>query len=264
MSTSSSNLSDHWPEYLMEAACLGLFMISACAFGVLLEHPMSPVHQTFDSSSLRRALGGIAMGLTSIALVCSPWGKRSGAHLNPALTLTYLSLGKIQGKDAFFYVVAQFMGGILGIQVADLLIGLPLRHGAVNYVATTPGTGYTLAAAFGAEFAISMLMMLTVLFVSNNRAISRFTPFVAGTLVALYIWIEAPVSGMSMNPARTFGSAFGAHDWNALWIYFAAPLLGMMAAGQVYARIFGPQAVLCAKLHHHNRARCIFHCNFAE
>src|SRR5947209_10287552 len=81
------SIAGHWPEYLIEAAGLGLFMLSACTFGVLLEHPMSPVSAWIESPMARRALIGIAMGLTAIGIVYSPWGKRSGAHLNPALTL---------------------------------------------------------------------------------------------------------------------------------------------------------------------------------
>lgn len=253
----------HWPEYLMEGACLGLFLISAAAFGVLLEHPQASVHQAIDSPLLRRALGGLAMGLTSVALVCSPWGRRSGAHMNPALTMTYWSLGKIHALDAWFYLAAQFLGATLGIQIADLLIGMPLRHGAVNYVVTVPGQGFSKGEAFAAEFAISCLLMLVVLYVSNHKRLSRWTPFFAGSMVALYIFLEAPVSGMSMNPARTFGSAWGANEWTALWVYFAAPLLGMLCAGQIYARCFGADRVLCAKLHHHNSERCIFrYCRF--
>ncbi|MBY0503077.1 MAG: aquaporin [Bryobacteraceae bacterium] len=211
-----------------------------------------------------RAIGGIAMGLTSIALVCSPWGQRSGGHMNPALTLTFFSLGKISWRDAVAYVIAQFAGGILGIQVAALLIGAPLAHGGVNYVATTPGKDYGVAAAFGAEMLISGLLMLVVLYVSNSCWLSRFTPAVAGSMVALYIWIESPVSGMSMNPARTLGSAIAAQEWTALWIYFVAPLTGMLAAGQLYARSVGIHRILCAKLHHHNSSPCIFRCNFSE
>ena len=64
----------HWPEYLMEAAALGTFMISACVFGVLLGHPASAVHQAIESDVLRRIITGIAMGLTAIAIFCSPWG----------------------------------------------------------------------------------------------------------------------------------------------------------------------------------------------
>src|SRR5438128_12411474 len=132
----------HWPEYLMEAAALGMFMVSACTFGVLLQNvPGLP----------RRVLGGIAMGLTAVAIISSPWGQRSGAHMNPALTLTFLSLGKIAPWDAVFYVVAQFAGGVAGVLVSRWVIGFPLGHSAINYVVTVPGP---LGAwvAFGAEF----------------------------------------------------------------------------------------------------------------
>jgi aquaporin Z len=101
-----------------------------------------------------------------------------------------------------------------------------------------------------------------VLNCSNHRRLSRYTPYFAGLLLAVYISIEAPISGMSMNPARTFGSAFSAHSWTALWVYFTAPLVGMMLAAELYARTRGLQRVFCAKYHHHNPARCIFRCNF--
>jgi aquaporin Z len=84
----------------------------------------------------------------------------------------------------------------------------------------------------------------------------------AGMLVASYIVFEAPVSGMSLNPARTLGSAVHAHVWTALWVYFTAPLLGMLAAAQLYVSTRGLDAVLCAKLHHENLQRCIFRCNY--
>ena len=247
----------------MEAAELGLFMLSACTFGVLLEHPMSSVNQAIDSAFVRHLLGGLAMAATAICIFLSPWGKRSGAHLNPSVTLNYYLLGKIEGRDAALYIVFQFLGGIGGVLLADLLLGPPVRHTAVNYAVTMPGH-YGVAAALLAEVIISFGMMLTVLLVSNHKRLSRWTPWFAATLIALYITFEAPISGMSMNPARTFGSAFVAREWSALWIYFAGPLLGMFLAGQLYVARFGAHKVFCAKLHHHNRARCIFRCNFGE
>jgi aquaporin Z len=96
----------HWPEYLMEAAGLGIFMVSACGFGTLLEYPASPVRQAIPDPLARRALMGLAMGLTAIALVYSPWGKRSGAHLNPAVTWTFWRLGKVAPRDALAYPLA--------------------------------------------------------------------------------------------------------------------------------------------------------------
>src|ERR1700757_2234611 len=95
-----ASLTSHWPEYLIEAALLGAFMVSACIFGALYEFPHSPVHGAITSSLLRRILMGISMGLTAIALIYSPWGKQSGAHINPSVTITFLRLGKVKAWDA--------------------------------------------------------------------------------------------------------------------------------------------------------------------
>ncbi len=255
---------NHWPEYLMEAAALGTFMISACVFSVLLEHPSSPLHQALEDSALvRRALIGLAMGLTAVGIISSPWGQRSGAHMNPSVTFTFLALGKVAPWDALFYVLFQFMGGVGGVLVASVLIGPPLQHSAINYVVTVPGPGGP-GLAFLAEFVISMLLMSTILAVSNSRRLSRFTPLFAGTLVATFITVEAPLSGMSINPARTFGSAFSANEWTALWLYFSAPLAGMLLAAALYRFRRGVHAVFCAKLHHCNGQRCIFRCRFGD
>ena len=112
----------HWPEYLMEAAGLGLFMIAAFAFATVLEHPASPVRQAISESLPRRFLMGLAMGTTAIAIIYSPWGKQSGAHINPSTTLTFFRLGKIKPSDAVFYVMFQFAGGLLGAVVAAALL----------------------------------------------------------------------------------------------------------------------------------------------
>lgn len=251
-------LKQHWPEYLMEAAELGAFMVSACAFGALLEHPASPVHQAIADGNLRRVLMGLAMGLTAVGIIYSPWGKQSGAHFNPSVTLTFWRLGKVKGADAFFYTLAQFSGGVLGVVLMAALLPGALSDPAVNYVATLPGN-FGVGVALFAEFIISFLLMSVVLRVSNTARLARYTGLFAGALAATYISLEAPISGMSMNPARTFGSAFGAQLWTALWLYFTAPPLGMLAAAQVYLWQKGKQQVACAKLHHQNDKRCI-HC----
>jgi aquaporin Z len=263
-STAWSAITRHWPEYLIEAAALGAFMISACVFGVLLEHPSSPANQLLaDNNLVRRALGGLAMGSTAIGIFYSPWGQRSGAHMNPAVTLTFLTLGKIAPWDALFYVMFQFLGGIAGVLVANFLIGSALQHSAVNYAVTVPGPGGPWI-AFIAEFVISMLMMSTVLWVSNSRRLSRYTPLFAGVLIATFITFEAPLSGMSMNPARTVGSAFHAGEWTALWIYFAAPTMAMFLASVLYRFRKGAHKVFCAKLHHCNNQPCIFNCRYGD
>ena len=131
----------------------------------------------------------------------------------------------------------------------------------MSYAATVPGPGGA-GVAFVAELLISFFLMIVVLTVSNRPGLNRFTGLCAGALVASYIVFEAPLSGMSMNAARTVGSAMYAQVWTALWIYFTAPLLGMLAAAQLYAATRGMQMVLCAKLHHDNSQRCIFRCSY--
>ncbi len=221
----SAALVQHWPEYLMEAAGLGFFMISACLFGTLLEHPSSGLHRLIPDAMMRRGLMGLARA------------------------------------DTIFYVLAQFAGGLAGVYLCALLLGARLDDPAVKYVATLPGER-GVGAAFAAEAVISFVLMFVILNVSNNRSISRYTPLFAGALVATYIFVEAPVSGMSMNPARTFASALPARMWTALWVYFTAPPLGMLLAAQTYLKLRGASAVRCAKLHHDNPMRCIFRCNY--
>jgi len=256
-----SAATEHWPEYLIEAICLGLFMVSACSFTVLLQHPASAIRQMLPSAVVRRLLTGVGMGATAIALVYSPWGKQSGAHLNPSVTLAFFRLGKIELWDACFYVVAQFIGGILGVLFSSLIWGRAIAEQNVRYAATLPGPRGT-RVAFVAEMVISFVMMTMILNVSNSAHITRFTGVIAGALVATYVTLESPLSGMSMSPARSFASAATGELWNSLWIYFTAPPLGMMLAAQVYLWLRGKDAVFCAKLHHDNDRRCIFRCNY--
>ena len=110
---------------MIEAACLGLFMMSAGLFGTLLGATESPVHEAVAHPFLRRALMGLAMGATAVAIFYSPWGKQSGAHINPATTLTFCRLGKVAPQDTICYVVAQFLGGLFGVYLICALLGCP-------------------------------------------------------------------------------------------------------------------------------------------
>jgi aquaporin Z len=249
----------HWPEYLIEAVAIGTFMVSAAVFAAVLYHPSSPFSGAISNELARRALMGLAMGATAVAIIYSPWGQRSGAHMNPAVTLTFFRLGKVAPSDFVGYITAQFIGAIVGIAAAALALGGLVSDPSVNYVTTLPGPPGDVV-AFAAEALISFVLMLTVLTVSNHPRAAPFTGVCAGLLVWTYITVEAPLSGMSMNPARTFGSALLARDFPGLWIYFTAPPLGMLLAAELYTRRFGVQRVLCAKLHHPHNGPCIFGC----
>ena len=134
-----SALRNHWPEYLMEGAELGLFMISACVFVVLLEHPASSIHQAIANGTLRRILIGLAMGLTAIAIIYSPLGKRSGAHFNPSVTFTFYRLGRVEWWDAVFYSLAQFVPtGGEGSREGLSCHNVCSRHGEIALVLPIP------------------------------------------------------------------------------------------------------------------------------
>jgi aquaporin Z len=253
-------LREHWPEYAIEAWALGTFMVSAAAFATLFEYPASPLNRAIADGDVRRALIGIAMGLTAIALIYSPWGQRSGAHMNPAVTLAFLRLGKVRAWDAAFYVLAQFAGGTLGVLASFAVLGAALSDPPVSFAVTLPGTPGPWV-ALGAEFTISALLMLVVLGVSSHTTLAKYTGLCAGVLVATFIAIEAPLSGMSMNPARSFASALPAGAWNGFWIYVLAPLAGMQFGALLHLLRAGRQGTPCAKLMHGRRQRCI-HCGY--
>jgi aquaporin Z len=251
----------HWPEYLAEAALLGAFMVAAATVTSLVEHP-ALLRDTLPSPLLRRLLIGLAMGLTAIALIYSPWGKQSGAHLNPSVSLAFYRLGRIERVDLLFYVCAQFAGAIAGIGLAAALLSGFIAAPEVNYVATLPGDAGPVA-AFAGEAAISFVLMTVVLAASNTPRLARFTGVFAGCLVATCITVEAPLSGMSMNPARSFGPTLFTGAWTVLWIYVTAPLAGMLAAAHAFQWVRGGRPAICAKLHHQNGRRCIFRCGYA-
>lgn len=212
---------------------------------------------------MRRLVVGLAMGITAVAIIYSPWGKQSGAHINPAVTLSFLRLGKIREWDAVFYIVAQFIGGVAGVVLTAAVIGQPIAEKHVNYVVTIPGKA-GIGVAFLAEFMMSYGLMTAILIFTNRKNLASFTGLLAGSLVAIYIIVEAPFSGMSINPARSFGSALPAGVWTGFWIYLIAPPAGMLLAAETYIRIKGIKNVICAKLHHHNDKRCIFNCGYKK
>jgi aquaporin Z len=254
-------LKRNWPLYVYEAIELALFMLSASAFTIFLFDPSWPTCHLLPSTIIRRVLMAIAMGITAVLIIHSPMGKRSGAHFNPAITLTYLRLGKIGLWDAVFYVSFQFIGGLFGVAVAAAIFGSSLSKPAVDYVVTVPGR-YGTAAAFFAELFMATVFMTVVLLLSNRAHLAIYVSYSVGVLIALYTFFFAPVSGFSINPARTTGSAFFANVWTEGWLYFVAPLLGMFCAAELYASINGDARVLCAKLHPDPAFPCPFVCNF--
>jgi aquaporin Z len=250
-------LSRHWPEYGMEAAGLGVLMVALCSFATLLFHPDSPLLPVVDNAAVRRLLMGLAMGATALALVYSPWGKQSGAHFNPAVTLAFFRLQRVSGPDATWYVLAQGSGAMLGVGIMAALFGDWLSHPAIHYVATMPGPRGA-ALTWFAESVMSLLLMAIVLTASNSRRFARWTGVFASLLTVANVSVLVPLVGTSLNPARSLASAVPAHDWRDIWVYLTAAPVGMLMAAALYVQRHGAAAVFCAKLHHQNDRRCIF------
>jgi aquaporin Z len=251
----------HWPEYLFEGLELGAFMLAACAFGTLLFYPESFVVLSVRSSALRLVLMGVAMGGTAIAIILSPMGRRSGAHFNPIVSFTFFCLGRMHRLDAFLYIASQFAGGAVGVLIARILIGRQLASPSVRYVVTVPGH-FGVLPAFLAEFLMGLVTMTVVLQSGNRPRLSGITWLLVGLLVATYVIAFSPVSGFSLNPARTISSALFAGVWTAMWLYLTAPLLGMLVAASLFILTSGSEAVLCAKVYHDLHSPCPFHCRF--
>ena len=251
---------EHWPEYLIEGWALGTFMLSASIVVVLLESRQLPFREMIPSPLVRRMLVGMATGLTALTLIYSRWGRQSGAHMNPAVTLAYLRLGLVHPIDGLFYILSQAIGGTLGVLAGFLLTVGILAAPEARWVVTVPGPGGPFV-ALGAEFLMAMSLMLVVLQFSSAPHLRRFTGCAAALLIAIFITVEAPYSGMSINPARTLASAFPSQIWTAFWIYLLAPPLGMIAAAEVHRWLSGGRLRHCAKLCHDDRTRCI-HCGY--
>ena len=203
----------------MEAAELATLMFCICGAGTLFYGRNSPLANVGLSWTTRSTLMGVVVASATFLIIRSPFGRRSGAHFNPALTVAYLSLRRIHRWDALSYVVAQFTGGIVGVFLAHQLFGTNLSDFPVRYVVTIPGRNGTIV-AFVAELLTSFVLMEVVLVATNHPRLAKFSPFFVASVTVFYYVFSTSISGYSVNPARSFSSALFAHIWQGIWVYF--------------------------------------------
>jgi aquaporin Z len=250
----------NWPEYAIEGWALGMFMMSACVATVLLYHPRSPAFSLVENDFWKRVVMAFAMAGTAVAIIYSRWGKRSGAHMNPAFTLSFWAMGKIKTVDAVYYALFQFVGGVAGALLAYVLTAGLVADPQANWAVTIPGPQGA-AAALLSEMIIAFILMFVVAVMLDSR-FDQLTGLAAGGLIFLYVLYESPYSGFGMNPARSFASALPSGTWTAFWIYVIAPPLGMLSAVFVHSRVLGmPAKFKQPKLMPNHVTRCI-HCGF--
>jgi aquaporin Z len=152
------------------------------------------------------------------------------------------------------------MGGLAGISIVGLLLGSMLRDPPTLWIVTRPGA-HGAVVALVAEFVVAFVAMETILVTAALPATTKFTGAFVAALVFLFISFESPLSGFSMNPARSFGSAAVSGRWTAFWIYVLAPPSGMLAAVLLKHWLRWAPSSNCAKLVRNGSQRCI-HCGY--
>ncbi|GLV56004.1 aquaporin [Dictyobacter sp. S3.2.2.5] len=247
----------HWPEYgaeLLGTAFLLFFGISAGIFDFDTSFPL--VH-LLPNQGLRLLITGLLFAGGGALVALSPPGMLSGGHINPAVSLAFWLQGKMHHSDLAGYLLGQFLGAIIGSALVVLAWGEHAYRAGVGR--TVPGAGYPLWFVFLMEVGMTFLLVFFIfLFVSHHR-LMRWTPFMVWILVAVLVWLGAPVSGTSLNPARSFGPAFVSWFWQDQWLYWLAPVAGALCAVGVFRLLTANKRdVLTGKLFHMPHYRSVF------
>ncbi|ROQ30899.1 aquaporin Z [Frondihabitans sp. PhB188] len=236
-----------WLCELLGTAIVLLVGISAICFDFGTSSPLRALPM-----STRLLLTGLIFAGTGSLVAISPLGRRSGAHLNPVVTLAFWTQRKVHWHDLVGYLVSQFAGAILGTLAAHVL--WRNQAASVSDGATTPGPGVPDFLAVAVEAGMTACLLLTILFMTSHHRIARFTPLLLWVLIAVFVWQLAPLTGTSMNPARSLGPALIAPSVGTYWIYVLGPLLGAAAAVALFS-LAQRTEVLTTKLFHDPRYR---------
>lgn len=234
-----------WQPLACEFAGTALLMLVGLSVVIFMFGTGSPAEAFLPDAGLRRLITGFLFGATGASIAVSPLGRISGAHVNPAVTWAFWMMGKFRGRAALGYVVAQLGGAIAGC--------LPLLFwGAIGrsvaFGATLPGAGYPAWFVLLGEAVTTFALIAGLSVFLGFRKLRPFTPALFPFLYAAMVYLEAPVSGTSTNPARSLGPAVVSGDWNGAWIYWVGPAAGTLAA--VIACRYLAKRISVAKLYH--------------
>ena len=247
----------HWPEY--GAEFLGTaFLVFVGLGAVVFDFGKGlPPTNLLPDASLRRLITGVLFAGSGSLVAISPWGKLSGAHINPSVSLAFWAQGKMHHHDLIGYLVGQFLGAIFGEALLVLVWGR-YAH-SVSDGMTVPGPGYPLWLVFLAEMSLTAILVLAIFLCVSGQRFMRWTPLVTWLLVATMVWLEAPVSGTSLNPARSASPALFAGLWANQWLYWVAPPLGALLAVGLYRLLArGEHDIVTGKLFHAPHYRSVF------
>jgi aquaporin Z len=194
---------------------------------ILMFGATSPMVRLIPEAGLRRLITGFLFGSTGATVAVSWVGKVSGAHINPVVTLSFWLLRKIDRTHALGYMIAQGAGAIAGA-VPLLLWGEMGR--SVAYGATIPGARYGAGLALLGEIITTFALIVGLFVFIGHKRLTAFTPLLFPFLYAVMVYLEAPVSGTSTNPARSLGPEVVSGVWRGWWVYLVGPALGAWIA----------------------------------
>jgi aquaporin Z len=234
-----------WRPYAAELIGTGVLVFVGLSLVIVMFGQGSPMPRLLPRDGLRRLITGFLFGTTGALIALSPVGKASGAHINPVVTVGFRIMRKLDTRTVVGYVAAQLIGAILGC-IPLLAWGAMGR--SVAFGATVPGAGYTTGAALLGEFATTFTMVSLLTVFLGFRRIRAFTPALFPFLYSVMVYLEAPLSGTSTNPARTLGPAVVSGQWTGWWVYWAGPIMGMLAACLACSAL--AKRIEVAKLYH--------------
>lgn len=210
-----------------EAVATALLMVGGLTAVILLVSPTGPLAGLDVPGWVRRFVAGGLFGLSGTAASLSRWGRRSGAHLNPAVTLAFRVEGTISTARATGYVAAQLLGAVAG--AAAVRLWGPWGRG-VGWGTTVPAAGLAGWQAAALEALVTLALVTLVLSMAARPRVRHLTPWTMGPLYAVMVAIEAPLTGTSSNPARSLGPALVTWTWTDAWVYWVGPAAGALAA----------------------------------
>jgi MIP family channel proteins len=189
--------------------------------------PGSVMVDAYSGGAVGHVGVALAFAFVVIAMVFA-LGHLSGAHINPAVTIAFWSVGRFPAVEVVPYVLAQCAGATAASLALRAMLGPVGRLGA-----TLPAV--PMAAAFGVEWLLSFALMFVIMAVAtDDRVADGFAPLAVGLTVGFCALMAGPLTGASMNPARSLGPALVAGFRGAQWLYWLAPITGMLTAARVY------------------------------
>ena len=239
-----------WQVFLSELVGTALLVLVGLSLVILMFGDGSPVASALPSEGWRRLITGFLFGTTGALIALSPVGKRSGAHINPVVTMAFRLMGKLDLRTAVGYVVAQLAGAVLG-SLPLLVWGAMGR--SVAFGATLPGAGYGTGTVLLGEVTTTFSMVTGLCLFLGFHRIRPFTPAMFPFLYAVMVYAESPVSGTSTNPARSLGPAIVSGQWDGWWIYWVGPIVGSVAACLACSAL--AKRITVAKLYHFDSDR---------